>query len=674
MYKLTAYNTNSSLLPLAAALQYEQSMYVYFMGADGIFVQLPEDMDKTVCRMELTEAVLPVLYADSTNVAKIKNGLLLYSCNSYYFTICTPKENTTLSLTDISMQTGTHICVEIKKSRKTKSEKNRAKQSVLESVSYYEAHKYFDEIIGNELFLMKITVHHPMYTGADRAVRAINSCMKQEAFFTREKPHFIATADEVNILTALHTDNAIMKNQYHTDAFMFDNFYIDHSDGIQLGADINSRIISLPVEDFRTNHAAITGLSRYGKTSMALNIIRQLHDKDKTCVIFTFDPVKNELARYGRTYRIGNTMTNLPINIMDTNGLDRYDHIQRFLNIAAQPLNLDDVLKNIFSQGMHRAYTNRNRTPKGLKSGVMDYLNSTDYRPDVKMHLNAMIETRLSALFTGSANTVFGQDVSTDFNGFFSGKERIFNITFSYLDNSLKQLYTLLFIDNLRIAVKKLRAFGYTQHVYIVMDELHAFIGHNNENTAIMNLLQSMLAECMHEGISVMLIDQRPQVISRLLHQTPVQIHFANMGGDDVATLTTTTRLTDNMAAAVQNLSRYQCIVTSPSVKSPVYVARTLPPPVSEYPYFYCHKLCPRGCNRQIHNAVIKDGTAIGQLHFGRPNIVRSVAKHVKELHPKYNSSSYTKCLTCWLLNQNVSYENNLKELSKDYNKIIDML
>ena len=319
-----------------------------------------------------------------------------------------------------------------------------------------------------------------------------------------------------------------------------------------------------------TKHAALFGMTGYGKTIASFNILRQLNERGipycvleagtkreyrlLKCLREHADPQARSLAAKLQVYTPGSSVSPLRLNPLHVvEGISRYPHIENLLACFKAAMPMEGSMLGILAEGLEEVYAspkNDGSIPRmqDVYRAVRKVLAAKGYSSEVDSNFKALFDVRLGALTRRAMGEVFQSAESVPTIDQLLAGQSI--IELASLPGEQACLFALFLLMAIWEKVQTTPWSGSGVRFVVLLEEAHNIVGVSTSSSAseenadprahASELICRMLAELRALGVAIVILDQMPSAVapqvikntaSKLLFRVPDPADREVIGG-----------------------------------------------------------------------------------------------------------------------------------------------
>ena len=367
---------------------------------------------------------------------------------------------------------------------------------------------------------------------------------------------------------------------------------------IVLGKQKNNPTVTIGAsEKAFTQHATIVGVPGTGKTTFALNLLMQFHQRE--IPFLAIEPTKKEYrALLNKIPELqiftpgNNNVSPFIINpFIPPKGVSVEQYVPSLANAFKAAFNMVEPLDIIFLSAIRACYLeygwkdyscfgDSDIHPFGLYEFILTFnriVNESEYKGEIKGTLQSAGTFRLLNLIEqnsniyDSVNTVPLEDILTcptviELNA-------IDNAEFKSLLMALVFINVCVYAKHNQIGDGKLQNVLLIDEAHVLLDDAKATNSQEKSGNSATQLVQNMVAEVRALGTSVIIADQSPHRIGRnIIDNTDIKIAFRLVGNEARGIIADATDMDDYSKQHLSHLDAGEAFVYYRDVKSPQLV------------------------------------------------------------------------------------------------------
>lgn len=408
---------------------------------------------------------------------------------------------------------------------------------------------------------------------------------------------FLYTAEEATIFFRLPIDDGKIQG-VHSNRVANDNEIISdrvlNVGNIQLGKLLDSNgVIGAKKEDF-TRHALVVGTPGSGKTTFAINLLLQFHEKGVP--FLAIEPTKTEYRALKdripdlQVFTPGNSSI-VPFIInpfIPPKGIRLEQYIPSLMSAFRAAFSMESPLDAIFLNAIRRCYaqygwkngstsSDPDVQPFGLFEFVLEFkkvVASSDYKQETRNHINTAGTFRLVNLL--DQNKYIYDTIHTIPIEEFLDRPTVIELNAIADDEQKALLMALILIAVCLYTKNKGSSAGGINNI-LMIDEAHVLLGGASRSdgqakaqTATVQSLQKMIAEIRSFGTGIIIADQAPsKVTADIVANTDLKVAFRLVEQNERNMIANSTNMSDQQSAHLARLKCGEAIVYYSALELP---------------------------------------------------------------------------------------------------------
>lgn len=408
---------------------------------------------------------------------------------------------------------------------------------------------------------------------------------------------FLYTAEEATVFFRLPIDDGKIQG-IHSNRVANDNEIISDkvlaAGNIQFGKLLDSSsTIGARQEDF-TRHALVVGTPGSGKTTFAINLLLQFHEKGVP--FLAIEPTKTEYRALKdkipdlQVFTPGNSSI-VPFIInpfIPPKGIRLEQYIPSLMSAFRAAFSMESPLDAIFLNAIRRCYAQygwKNGStssdpgvqPFGLFEFVLEFkkvIASSDYKQETRNHINTAGTFRLVNLL--DQNKYIYDTIHTIPIEELLDRPTVIELNAIADDEQKALLMALVLIAVCLYTKNKGSSAGGINNI-LMIDEAHVLLGGASRSdgqakaqTATVQSLQKMIAEIRSFGTGIIIADQAPsKVTTDIVANTDLKIAFRLVEQSERNLIANSTNMSDQQSAHLARMKRGEAIAYYSALESP---------------------------------------------------------------------------------------------------------